>query len=93
MHARVSTYSGDPEKLVQGFESVRGGLTELDGFSKAYFLVDREGGRAMSITLWDSEEALQASVERANQMRGEATEQAGGEIKSVDSYEVAIVDE
>ena len=32
----------------------------------------------MSITLWESEDALNASVERANQMRQEATDQADG---------------
>ncbi len=64
MHARVSTYDGEPDQLVQGFESVRGALADVDGFSKAYFLVDRAGGRAISITLWESEDALNASVER-----------------------------
>lgn len=92
MHARVSTYQGDPEQLVQGFDSVRGALAEIDGFSKAYFLVDRTGDKAISITLWESEDALNASVERANQMRKEATDQADASIQSVDHYEVAIVD-
>ncbi len=92
MHARVSTYDGEPDQLVQGFESVRGALADVDGFSKAYFLVDRVGGRAMSITLWESEEALNASVERANQMRQQATDRAGGSIQSVDHYEVALTE-
>ncbi len=62
----------------------------MDGLSKAYFLVDRAGDRAISITLWESEDALNASVERANQLREEATDQAGGSIESVDHYEVAL---
>ena len=90
MHARVSTYEGEADELVRGFDSVRGALEGLDGFSKAYFLVDRSGGRGMSITLWESEDALNASVERANQMREEATRQAGGSIQAVDHYEVAL---
>ena len=90
MHARVSTYEGEADELVNGFDSVTGALEELDGFSKAYFLVDRAGGRGMSITLWESEDALNASVERANQMRREATDQAAGSIDSVDHYEVAL---
>ena len=93
MHARVSTYEGEPDRLVQGFDSVRGALTEMDGFAAAYFLVDRDGGRGMSITLWDSEEALNTSVERADQMRQQATDQAGGSIRSVDHYEVALVED
>ena len=90
MHARVSTYQGDADELVKGFDSVTGALEKLDGFSKAYFLVDRAGGKGMSITLWESEDALQASVERANQMREEASEQAGASIESVDHYEVGL---
>jgi heme-degrading monooxygenase HmoA len=92
MHARVSTYEGDPDKLVQGFDSVRTAFGEMDGFSKAYFLVDRSGGRAISITLWDSEDALNASVERANQMRDKATDQADASTQSVDHYEVALTE-
>jgi heme-degrading monooxygenase HmoA len=90
MHARVSTYNGEADELVKGFDSVRSALEELDGFSKAYFLVDRAGGRGISITLWESEDALNASVESANQMREEATDQAGASIQSVDHYEVAL---
>ncbi len=90
MHARVSTYEGQADELVKGFDSVTAPLEELDGFSKAYFLVDRAGGRGMSITLWESEEALDASVERANQMREQATDQAGASIQSVDHFEVAL---
>ena len=90
MHARVSTYNGEADELVKGFDAVTGALGELDGFSKAYFLVDRPGGRGISITLWESEDALDASVERANQMRQEATDQAGASIQSVDHYEVAL---
>lgn len=90
MHARVSTYEGQADELVKAFDSVTGRLEELEGFSKAYFLVDRHGGRGMSITLWESEDALIASVERANQMREQASEQAGASIQSVDHFEVAL---
>lgn len=90
MHARVSTYEGQADELVKAFDSVTGPLEELEGFSRAYFLVDRDGGRAMSITLWESEDALDASVERANQMREQASDRAGASIQSVDHFEVAL---
>ena len=90
MHARVSTYAGQADELVKGFESVTGPLEHLEGFSKAYFLVDRAGGRGMSITLWESAEALEASAERASQMREQATDQAGASIQSVENFEVAL---
>ncbi len=90
MHARVSTYEGQADELVKAFDSVTGPLGEMEGFSQAYFLVDRAGGRGMSITLWESEDALNASVERANQMREKASDEAGASILSVDHFEVAV---
>lgn len=90
MFARVSTYGGASDDLVAGFEGATDPLRQIEGFEGAYLLVDRAGGKAMSITLWESEQALEASVERANQLREEATSPAGISIESVDHYEVAI---
>ena len=90
MFARVSTYDKGDDALVDGFNSVTDQLREVDGFKGAYFLIDREGGKAMSVTLWESNDALEASVDRANQMRDEATSQADTSTVSVDHYEVAI---
>jgi heme-degrading monooxygenase HmoA len=91
MHARVSTYqASDSEGLVEGFRSVTDELQQIDGFSQALFLVDRETGKAMSITVWDSEEALNASVARADQLRQKGTQPSGTHIESVQHYEVPI---
>ena|SRR5919204_1455628 len=91
--ARVSRYRGDAARLREGFEAVTGELEQLEGFSHAYFLTDREHSRAMSITLWITEEALTASAERAHQMRTQATEPAEASIESVESYEVVLTAE
>jgi heme-degrading monooxygenase HmoA len=90
MYARVSRYSGDADRLVAGFESVRGELEQLEGFAEAFFLVDRDKSRAMSITLWESEAALQASAERAHRMRTQASEPADASIDAVESYDVPM---
>ena len=65
-------------------------LEQVDGFTQAFFLTDAEHSRAMSITLWDSYEALEASAERAHSMRTQATEPADATIESVESYEVVL---
>jgi heme-degrading monooxygenase HmoA len=88
--ARVSRYRGDAARLREGFEAVTAELEQLEGFSHAYFLTNREHSRAMSITVWDSEEALTASAERAHRMRTQATEPADATIESVESYEVVL---
>jgi len=89
MFARVSRYSGDVDRLRAGFQAATGELEQVDGLERAYFLVDPQHGRAMSITFWHTEEALIASAERAHRMRTQATEPAGATIESVESYEVA----
>jgi hypothetical protein len=90
MFARVSTYQGDADGLVDGFNSQTDALRQVEGFKYGLFLVDREGGKAMSITLWASAEARDASADRANEMREAATEPSGASIGDVDNYEVAI---
>ena len=90
MFARVATYTGDAEALVKGFEAARADLEKLEGFSNAYFCVNREEGKALTITLWESEGALEASAERAHQLRSQATEPSGATTDSVTHYEVAM---
>ena len=91
MFARVSSYSvDDAGALESGFERATGPLEEMDGFKGAYFLMDRDAGKAMSITLWGTEDALTVSVEKANELRRNATAEGGGTIDSVNHYEVAL---
>jgi heme-degrading monooxygenase HmoA len=90
MFARVSTYRGDGDRLLQGFADVTGPLEAIDGFSRAYFLVDRESGKGMSITVWETQEALDASAARADELRGRAVEAGGATIESVESYEIGM---
>ena len=89
MFARVSTYEGDAGSLREGFERATDPLRQIEGFERAYFLIG-DGGKAMSITLWESRDALEASAEAATQLRDDATQPSGATIASVDSYEVAI---
>ena len=89
MHARVSSYqASDPERLVEGFRSVTDSLEGIDGFSHAYFMVDHASGKAMSITIWDSEDALNASVSQADELRKRAA--SGTAIQSVQHYEIPL---
>ena len=65
-------------------------LEQMDGFSHAYFLVDRASGKGMSITIWESEQALSASVARADELRKQGTETGGASIESVEHYEIGL---
>jgi heme-degrading monooxygenase HmoA len=91
MFARVSTYrAADTDKMLEGFESVTQPLEQMDGFSHAYFLVDRDSGKAMSVTVWESEEALSASVAKADELRKQGVQTGAGSIESVEHYEIGL---
>ena len=94
MFARVSTYQGSPQQIDEGLDHARQSILprvqEVDGFEGVYYLVDRQSGKALSITLWESEEAMRASEEEANKLRGESAEAAGATVGGVERYEVAI---
>ena len=94
MFARVSTYQGDPAQIDQGLDYARENILprvkQVDGFEGVYYLVDRQSGKALTITLWKSEEALRASEEEADRLRSESAESASATIENVERYEVGI---
>ncbi len=94
MYARVSTYQGPPDQIDEGVRYARENILprvgEIDGFEGVYFLVDRQSGKALSVTLWESEETMRASEEEANRLRSETAQAGGQEVVGVDRYEVAI---
>jgi len=93
MFARVSTYQGETERLVEGFRRTTEPLTQLEGFERAYFLTDSAAGRAVTVTLWDSADAMAASAEWASKAREHAAHESGAAVESVSSYEVALTAE
>jgi heme-degrading monooxygenase HmoA len=94
MHARVSFYEvasgGDAAVAVKGFEDAMAPLQQMKGHQGATLLVDRDNGKAITITYWDTEENLRSSAEQANKLRQEASDTGGLSIKGVESYEVAL---
>jgi heme-degrading monooxygenase HmoA len=91
MFARVATYSGgDLDELVHGFDAARPALERIEGFSHACFCVNHDSGKALSMTVWEDAETLEASAERADQLREWAVTQAGATTDSVTQYEVAV---
>ena len=91
MHARVSVFQVTPDELDAFVEYGRGtiaGMMEMEGFRGNLVLVDREAGKITSITLWESEEAIEASDERANAMRSSGASAIYAGVVSVDRCEV-----
>ena len=97
MFARVSTYQGPPELIDEGIriaeEQILPQARQLDGFKGVYALVDRQSGKQLTITLWESEEAMRASEQAANRLRSEDAEAAGATVLSVERFEVVLSSE
>jgi heme-degrading monooxygenase HmoA len=92
MFARVSVYQAEPGRIddvARSFQDRRS-VQELQGFVDAFVLVDRNSGKAMTLTLWESEQAANESAEKAKELRNSAVEEFGGSVESVETYEVAL---
>ncbi len=93
MFARVTTYHADEDadRLLEGFKGTIGPLQLLEGFSHGYFMVDRNTGAAMSMTVWETERAMSASAESAEVRRWQRVETGGASIVSVNNYEINLI--
>ena len=90
MYARIATFESDPStvddaiKLVQ--EEVQGDTPEgLEG-AKMLMLVNRETGKGLGVTLFESEEDMRRGDEALNAMNPGSTERR----TSVEFYEVPV---
>jgi uncharacterized protein YuzE len=89
----VSFYDAPAEGLDAGIEQFRGiqdTVLQMQGGQGGMLLVDRENGKAITITFWDSADHLEATSEQANQIRAQVAKNAGLSIRSVEGYEVAV---
>ncbi|HEV8054821.1 MAG TPA: hypothetical protein VGP30_08320 [Candidatus Limnocylindrales bacterium] len=94
MHARVTRFKSEPARIDEGVrrieEKVVPNAKKLAGFKGGYWLVDRKTGEGFSVTLFESEAALQASEEAAKKLRDEATADGPTRITGVERYEVVV---
>ncbi len=99
MHARVSTYQGRPvteeqmaEILQQQQDTLLPKIRSMAGFKGVLSLVDHEAGKAISVTLWESAEAMAASEADANTIRDQAADIAAEEVRGVERYAVGFLE-
>jgi heme-degrading monooxygenase HmoA len=90
--ARVSEVEARPERLDEmhreGVEHILPALKMQEGFNGGLVLADRQGGKVLVVTLWESEQAMDATEEAAHWLGAFGAETAGGMLKSVERYEV-----
>ncbi len=94
MFARVSTFQGPPDQTAEGIRVAREQILPaarlMEGFRGIYLLFDRESGKSLSITLWETEADMRASEEAASRARRESAEASGETVVGVERYEVAL---
>jgi heme-degrading monooxygenase HmoA len=94
MYARVSTIEGSPDKVDdvtrQTQEQTLPQLRQMEGFKGFVALGDRQSGKMIGVSFWESEEALRATDEAASSVRSGAAEAADGTVASVEEYEVFV---
>jgi heme-degrading monooxygenase HmoA len=90
--ARVSSYEIPPERADEATHSFRqaiGQIRAMNGLAAAYLLVNAETGRVLTLTLWDTAAAMEASRVTASRLRTEAVRTVDGNIVGIEEYEVA----
>jgi heme-degrading monooxygenase HmoA len=94
MHARLSYIEGSVDSIDAGVKSFREQVVpgvRDNGGKAAYLLLDRQTGKALAVTLWETQEALRASEELANALRAQAAEEMHAmSAPRVERYEVVV---
>jgi heme-degrading monooxygenase HmoA len=94
MFARMFTVEGRREQLDEfariGEKKLLSALRSLDGFGGLLVLTKRRNGKILVVTLWASQEAMRAEEEASRWLRAFGAEAAGGEVTSVERYEVVF---
>jgi hypothetical protein len=92
MFARLTTLQGSPDRADEAVrfieQKVLPGAKEQAGFKGGYWGLDRSTGKAIALTLWDSEQSLRDSEAFGQQARDEGSREIGGRVVSVETYEV-----
>lgn len=96
MYARMSTLEGSPDQIDQGLRHVREQVLPLiqqqEGFEGFIVLADRQSGKVIGVSLWESEQAMQASEQVGDRTRSESAEATGGTVAGVERYEVGLIE-
>jgi heme-degrading monooxygenase HmoA len=94
VYARSTTLEARPECIDAGIAHLREralpALQQIDGCVGLSLLVDRESGRCIATTSWETQQAMQLSAEQVRPVRDEAAQAFGG-VPTVDEWEIAVL--
>lgn len=94
MYGRITEIEGSPERIDEATrhltEVTIPRFRDLPGAKGFIAFADREGGRMIGISLWESQEAMAGARDQAQQLRTQSAEEAGGQIVNVTECEVVF---
>lgn len=91
MFARVSTFNTGPETVSGELpQEIVERVLQMPGCQGIYYLAGKDTDKALSITLWDTEEAMAESRQAANKLREEASEAEKTQIAAVEEFKVTV---
>jgi hypothetical protein len=94
MYARSTTVHADPQRIDAGIAHIRDevmpAVQSMPGCMGLSMLCDRDSGRCIATTSWDSEESMSASREAVRAMREQAVDVMGGQF-DVQEWEITVL--
>ena len=94
VYARTTNIQAQTSSIDAGIAFVRDevmpALQELDGYVGLSLVVDRQSGRCIATSAWQTDEAQRASAERIRPVRDQAAAVFGG-TATAESWEIAVL--
>jgi len=95
VHARSTTIQAQTSSIDDGIaymrDEVMPELESIDGYVGISLLVDRESGRCIITAAYDTEDARQASADKATQLRSQAADRFGGSVEKIEEWEIGVL--
>jgi heme-degrading monooxygenase HmoA len=90
----VSRYEVPKEMLakdIAGVEATKKRVAAIPGSTGMYYLVDPDSGKTMSITLWESEQAMRDSEAAASVVRADTSAAVSSKLVAIERYDVVAM--
>jgi heme-degrading monooxygenase HmoA len=91
MFARIGTWEGTPQELekwiARSREQVKPNIAQDGGLKAVYWLADRKAAKGLIVTIWESEQAMNASETAARKRQSGMTAATGAKV-TTSRYEV-----
>jgi heme-degrading monooxygenase HmoA len=92
MYARMTRLTQSPDRLEETISTFEPTVVEVarrqPGYVGTGLAADRKEGTAIAFTLWDTQEAMNASEQTATALRTKVADEQGVEILGVERFEV-----